>query len=63
MSRKLEPWERIVVLDDGTRAVEGPGYLVEIDENDEPVDLLFFISPSAMRRRKQKEDQEGSAES
>ena len=62
MSPELEPWERIVILDDGTRAVEGPGYLVEIDENDEPVDILFFVSPGAMSRGRRREDEEGGAE-
>ena len=55
MSPEREPWERIVVLDDGTRAVQGLGYLVEIDENDEPVDILAFVSPGAMRERRQRE--------
>lgn len=62
MPRELKPWEHLVVQEDGRRVVEGPGYAVEVDENDEPVDILFFVSPSAMRRRKPKEDEGGSAE-
>ncbi len=64
MSAGREPGrrERIVVLDDGTRAAEGPGYLVEIDEHGEPVDIPFFMTPSARSGRSSPEAEAGSGD-
>ena len=49
----LAPWERVV---DGV--LEGPGYAVDLATDD----LLYFASPSSMRRAKRDEPASGSEE-
>jgi hypothetical protein len=37
------------INEDGRRFGVGPGYLVELDENGKPVDLIDFVSPSSLK--------------
>jgi len=37
------------IYEDGRHYGVGPGYVVELDENGKPVDLIDFVSPSSIK--------------
>jgi hypothetical protein len=39
-----------VIYEDGRHYGVGPGYVVELDGNGKPVDLIDFVSPSSLTK-------------
>lgn len=37
------------IYEDGRHYGVGPGYVVELDENGKPIDLIDFVSPSSLK--------------